>query len=314
MSKEVYDEFKQQLLEAEPGNMALRKETTDKNSKGISEIFRIPKYKEMLDDDHLTPIVDKFNAVANRDTRGLIFQDTDKKAQQTKDMNKLLKAANFEYNELITINNRVSYALDYARGCAYRNIYLASELINYVLGSSRGGGLTSVKDSMNISSIDATVDVNSYKLNESSMDSAMNVIANISDTILSSIDNKEMERFISKNPKAALGAAVVTGILALGAGIKTYYKNLEANAEAQSKITDGIKAISEGYTKGKSQMLRKIEILGGIVKCNDGFMAVYEPLREKVFDNGDLNLTKMDIMQFAAAAKEYSKVAKSTIN
>ena len=43
-------------------------------------------------------------------------------------------------------------------------------------------------------------------------------------------------------------------------------------------------------------------------------MAVYEPLREKVFDNGDLNLTKMDIMQFAAAAKEYSKVAKSTIN
>lgn len=146
------------------------------------------------------------------------------------------------------------------------------------------------------------------------MDSAMNVIANISDTILSSIDNKEMERFISKNPKAALGAAVVTGILALGAGIKTYYKNLEANAEAQSKITDGIKAISEGYTKGKSQMLRKIEILGGIVKCNDGFMAVYEPLREKVFDNGDLNLTKMDIMQFAAAAKEYSKVAKSTIN
>ena len=199
VSKEVYDEFKQQLLEAEPGNMALRKETTDKNSKGISEIFRIPKYKEMLDDDHLTPIVDKFNAVANRDTRGLIFQDTDKKAQQTKDMNKLLKAANFEYNELITINNRVSYALDYARGCAYRNIYLASELINYVLGSSRGGGLTSVKDSMNISSIDATVDVNSYKLNESSMDSAMNVIANISDTILSSIDNKEMERFISKN-------------------------------------------------------------------------------------------------------------------
>lgn len=314
VSKEVYDEFKQQLLEAEPGNMALRKETTDKNSKGISEIFRIPKYKEMLDDDHLTPIVDKFNAVANRDTRGLIFQDTDKKAQQTKDMNKLLKAANFEYNELITINNRVSYALDYARGCAYRNIYLASELINYVLGSSRGGGLTSVKDSMNISSIDATVDVNSYKLNESSMDSAMNVIANISDTILSSIDNKEMERFISKNPKTALGAAVVTGILALGAGIKTYYKNLEANAEAQSKITDGIKTISEGYTKGKSQMLRKIEILGGIVKCNDGFMAVYEPLREKVFDNGNLNLTKMDIMQFAAAAKEYSKVAKSTIN
>ena len=29
VSKEVYDEFKQQLLEAEPGNMALRKETTD---------------------------------------------------------------------------------------------------------------------------------------------------------------------------------------------------------------------------------------------------------------------------------------------
>lgn len=42
-------------------------------------------------------------------------------------------------------------------------------------------------------------------------------------------------------------------------------------------------------------------------------MAVYEPLRKKVFEDGDTNLTKMEIMQLAAVANEYSKTAKAKI-
>lgn len=325
MPKNIYGEFKKQLLKAksrlflkrEQRNMVLRKETSKIFSRGHSEISRISKYKKLLDDDHLTPIINQFHIVSNRNTRSFIFfQDTDKKAQQTKDMNELLKAAKYEYDELTAISKNVSYALNYARGCAYRNVYLAFDLINYIRSSNNGGRLRTVEDSINISSIDATVNVKSYRLNDSAMDSAMEELMNVGDIVksaMSAIDDKELERLLTKNPTIALGAAAVIALASVGAGLVTYFRSLNANAEAQSKITDGIKAISEGYTEGKSQMLRVIEILDGIVKCNNGFMAIYEPLRKRVFEKGDVNLTQMEFMQLAAAAREYSKVAKSTI-
>lgn len=83
--------------------------------------------------------------------------------------------------------------------------------------------------------------------------------------------------------------------------------------QKQSQFTDNINKIAEGYAEGKADALRSIEIIRSIVKCNDGFLAIYEPLRKKVFDDGDLNLTKMEVMQLAAAANEYSKVAKATV-
>ena len=100
---------------------------------------------------------------------------------------------------------------------------------------------------------------------------------------------------------------------AVGASVAQYLQKLDNNAEAQKQLTDNIQAIADGYIEGKANMLRAIEIIGSIVKCNDGFMAVYEPLRKKVFEDGDTNLTKMEIMQLAAVANEYSKTAKAKI-
>ena len=308
VSDDVYGEFKQQLLNAGPGKMLMRQEIKGRYSQGISEIMHLPKYKDMLEDDHLTPIINKFDAVSRRNTRGFLFDSTDKKEAQTRDMAELFNAAKYEYDELMDISKKVSYALNYARGCAFRNIYLATELINYIVGSNRGGGLTTAQDGIDFSSANTTdVSLDSFELNGSSIESAVNTVAFLSDAVM---DNAALSQFVDENPKVAAGFAIVA---AVGAGVVQYFQNLENNAEAQRQLTDNIQVIADGYTEGKANMLRAIEIIGGIVKCNDGFMAVYEPLRKKVFEDGDTNLTKMEIMQLAAAANEYSKTAKAKI-
>ena len=71
--------------------------------------------------------------------------------------------------------------------------------------------------------------------------------------------------------------------------------------------------ISEGYAFGKANTLRAIEIIGAIAKSNMGFMAIYEPLRERVFEKEDFNLTQIEIMALVKAANEFKKTAKASI-
>lgn len=310
LSEDVYDEFKRQLLEAGPGNMVLRQgNSAGRYSQGIGEIFSMPKYKAMLEDDHLTPIISKFRAVSRRNTKGLFFDNPDKKERQTNDMKALLDAAQYEFDELTKVSKKVSYALNYARGCAYRNLYLATELINYVRGSNRGGGLTMAHDKIGVPAIaqDSTTDFELDGWGEGQETSAIETISFIGNTVM---DDPSLLQFAFNNPKVALGVAAVA---TLGTVLLSIFNDEDEYAQIQSQLTDSINKIADGYTEGKAGTLRAIEIISGIVKCNDGFLAIYEPLRKKVFDDGDLNLTNMEMMQLAAAANEYSKVAKAKV-
>ena len=309
VSDEVYGEFKQQFLNADPGKMLMRQEIREQSSKGYCMITNLPKYKEMLYDDRLSPIISQFNAVSRRRTRGVFFEEsTDKKTAQTQDMAKLCEAAKYEYDELMKLNKYLSYALNYARGCAFRNIYLATELINYVVvGSNRGGGLTTANDEFNLSEINQSFKIDTSDLNISSAAVAMCTIGYMSTTFM---NNASLTQFADNNPKVMTG---IFAVAALSAAISQHYENIEANAEAQRKLAENISKIADGYTEGKGNMLRVLEIISGIVKCNDGFMAVYEPLKKRVFEEGNTDLTKMEIMQLAAAANEYSKTAKAQI-
>ena len=201
--------------------------------------------------------------VSRRNTRGFLFESTDKKEAQTRDMAELFNVAKYEYDELMGISKKVSYALSYARGCAFRNIYLATELINYIVGSNRGGGLTAAQDGIDFSSVNTTdVSVDSFELNGSSIESAVNTVAFLSDAVM---DNASLSQFVYENPKFAAGFATVA---AVGASVAQYLQKLDNNAEAQKQLTDNIQAIADGYIEGKANMLRAIEIIGSIVKCN----------------------------------------------
>ena len=55
------------------------------------------------------------------------------------------KKAGKEYGRLIKKCQKAVFVLDYARTCAYRNVYLGVELINLIRMSTGGGSLDTVQ-------------------------------------------------------------------------------------------------------------------------------------------------------------------------
>lgn len=305
----VYKEFQNQIKQSRTNVDALRSEVPVSNSQGFSLLQKLPTYKMLLNDDKLTPIINHFEAVRNRDTSAfLFFTDTGKETQQTRDMKHLVDNAKQEYDELQMINSKLSYALDFVRGCAYRNIYLGVELINYVRTSHGGGSLEKQQDSTEISNIDSndlSFDTTDIDVNIS--DQVFSSLLNLGDSVL---DDRDMTEFVFKNPKVSIGLAAVA---AIGSAVDAYFTKRAANADLQNHLADAISKIADGYTEGKGQMLRVIEIIKAIVKANDGFMAIYRPLAKKVFEDGDVNLSKAEQTQLGAAINEYKKVSETKI-
>ena len=121
-----------------------------------------------------------------------------------------------------------------------------------------------------------------------------------------------MLNFAKANTKVAMGAVAATAITS--AAIE-YFSKLSQNANMQAEMTKNISIMSEGYNSGQAQALRAIEIIKAIVNANNGFMAIYEPMRKTVYEDKNLaNITMKDIQQLAQATQEYQKISKSKIN
>lgn len=89
------------------------------------------------------------------------------------------------YDHLKDINNKVSYALDYARACAYRNLYLGAELINYVRTTKGGTTLTTVKDGTDMVDLGSQMtQVDLSNCNTNVMDAALNTLSDMGTTVL----------------------------------------------------------------------------------------------------------------------------------
>lgn len=314
VSPEVYKEFKKQYDISRNTPMVLRQEIPAASSPGAKELMLLVNYEGLLHDDHLTPIVDRFNAVANRNTNKSGFlsfmTDSDKKAQQTRDLQELATAAKQEYDELMEINRHVSYALEFARGCAYRNIYLGAELINYLRDTAGGGALAKAQDTNEMISLNQDdLNIEAFSIDSNVSGAVGNTLGTMINAVM---DNRQLQQLVKDNPKMAAGIAAVA---ALGSAAVSYASNLYNNAKAQSQLIDTVQQLSDGYTEGKSGMLRAIEIIGAIVEANKGFMAVYEHLSKRVFVDGVTNpqQLKMDIAQLGQATSKYKRIADSKI-
>ena len=314
VSSDVYQEFKRQYDRSRNAPMVMRQDIPAASSKGAKELMQLANFKGLLEDDHLSPIIDRFNAVANRNTNKSGFlsfmTDTDKKAQQTRDLQKLATAAKQEYDELMEINKHVSYALEFVRGCAYRNIYLGAEMINYIKDTAGGGSMEKAQDSTDMINLSQdTVNIEAFSIDANVSDAALNTIGMMANTVM---DNKQLQQLVKNNPKMSAGIAAVA---AIGSAAYSYMNNLANNAEAQHQLINTVNQISEGYTEGKAAMFRAIEIIGAIVEANKGFMAVYAPLSKRVYVDGEIVPAKLktDLTLLAKATKEYKKIADSKI-
>ena len=129
------------------------------------------------------------------------------------------------------------------------------------------------------------------------------------------LSDKDTRNFMKENPKYALAGA---GLALIGAFIREAMdareQSMENNTEAQERIVQAVQNIADGYVEAQSELFRCIELIRAIIKVNDGFMNIYEPIKQKVFSaNNSEEITMKDVQQLTLALNEYNKVSKSTI-
>ena len=121
---EVYTEFHLENQGDVWPAMDFRHGVLNDEGHALPEMENLPSFRALIEDDHLTPLVEEFEEVANRSTDKEGFfsflTDSGKNAAKSEDMQRLTQAANEEFNEMKNISERVFYLLAYVRGCAYR--------------------------------------------------------------------------------------------------------------------------------------------------------------------------------------------------
>ncbi|MEE1094628.1 MAG: hypothetical protein U0L08_06815, partial [Bacteroidales bacterium] len=233
------------------------------------------------------------------------YTSTDKMKNQTYKFANLANSMVEEIYELANTQNILNTELTKIRLTAYRNIYLAVELLNYQRDNAGGKGLYVEKDSINanVSQIQ-TIDINFDKI-------SMN-FNEVSNKALKGFDKSMASlRSMGYNPgkKAALGLAALS---AIGAHISQRYQVIEQNRSEQYRITTEIKKIIPQLQQGRADLLRTIEVMEAIVKSNNGFYAVYAPLRDKVF-NYNKEMTQEDVVVLIDAISSFKKTSTTKL-
>lgn len=312
----TYPFFKKQLELAQIQNNYNVLRIEKDNPTALSHLNKLGSYTKLLNENKMTPILNDLNDIKEIETTGWFGrQSVDALAQKTGMLQELFSAARYEYKELESVNKDISYLLEYVRVCAYRNIYLGAELLNYIRDNAGGKSLTTEKGMVDM-------DVKLENINISVDSLKMDVISNITTTISSTIqtgaellENKEVMKFVNKNPKASAGIAA--GAI-IGSAFINYTEErnekIKQNNKIQRDAIKNIQKIVDNYTKGQGALLRAIEIIKAITKANSGFMQVYEPLKNKVFDDNKVSSVTMDdIRQLAIATNEYNKISKAKL-
>lgn len=273
---------------------------------------RIVDCVNLLNDNKIESILKELEWVKNRDVSGFLglYTDTGKLSEQYEDMKKLRNAAHEEYEELGVICDELSDALDQLRTYAFQNIYLGVELLNIIRQGAGGGNLERETDMINFDDIDLSlfsVAFQGYKTNNVS--DTIKKYDNIARTI---VNNKNVRQFIYSNKKVATGAALIgvaTMAMSAAADHAAKVDRIQAN---QANIVKDMQTIVDGYTEGRAQLYRVIEVAQSIVKANEGFMYIYNQLKTKVFDRNQMP-TLPEIQDLCKAIKSYKEISNSKI-
>lgn len=273
---------------------------------------RIADCKKLLDNNKIDTILNELDYVRNRDVSGFLdlYTDTDKLTTQYEDMKKLRKAAIEEYDELNKVCEELNSALDHIRTYAFRNIYLGIELLNYIREGAGGSGLVKENDQVNMQEFDISQFSTTFQGYETSnVATTKTKYDSIARTI---VNNKDVRQFIYSNKKVATGIALVgAATLAMSAAADHSAKvdRIKAN---QANIVKDMQVIVDGYTEGRAQLYRVIEVAQSIVKANEGFMYIYKQLKTKVFDCNQ-EPTLPEIQDLCKAIKSYKEISNSKL-
>ena len=273
---------------------------------------RIDDCINLLDNNMIDEILHELEYVKNRDVSGFLglYTDTDKMSEQYEDMKKLREAAVEEYEELNMVCDELNSALDHIRTYAFRNIYLGIEMLNYIREGAGGSGLIKESDYVSMQELDISQFSNTfqgYKTNNVS--DTIKKYDNLARTI---VNNRDFRKLVYSNKKVAAGAALIgvaTMAMSAAADHAAKVDRIQAN---QANIVKDMQTIVDGYTEGRAQLYRVIEVAQSILKANEGFMYIYNQLKTKLFDSNQVP-TLPEIQDLCKAIKAYKEISNSKI-
>ena len=319
LSDKVYSDFKKVSdCSVKTGDYSLLRK--DSKEKTIIE-SSIPLYsgelttiKKKLDENQMEEIAENWNIAKDYDTTNWLrlWTSVSKMKEKTRLMKEFYDAARFEFKELEGISEKTNYILGYSRLCAFRNIYLGVELINYTRDNSGGKRLKAQSDLIN--SKTELADINFSNGDISTNISIIDNISSFADSANSFISDKDNFDFALNNPKTAAGvAAAGLALQFIGDWLEKRSQAIENNNKIQKEIIESFEKLSDAYLVCQSQMYRAIEIITAIVNANKGFLSVYVPLRDRVFSEKG-SLSNIDIQNLVLASKKFKKISDSTLN
>ena len=311
----VFESFNDALNEAEKsGNLEILRTDKDEDSilsnKPLKQERVLTKYKSELEDDKVSPLYEQLLAVSDQDTSATgilgfvtmgLATDKDKVIRKTQQLKSLYEAALYEVQELKEVATGINEILKYSRVCAYRNIFLGAELLNYVRDNAGGKSLKTANDSIDV---DFNFDIPDFNNKELSVNTIGIIGSSINSTLMYYGSNQEAANYAAENPKAAL---LATGLKMIGDYFEKRAEVIDNNLDQQAEILELFPQVVDGYLEGKSNTLRAIEIITAIINANKGFVKIYAPLRDKVFKEGVVPSLK-DIQQLTIATREYNKI------
>lgn len=309
----VYKKFADQLHKAiSMQNFNLLRVDFDEKALLASKEYdfstKVASYKGTIEKMDISYWINQYDSVKNIETSGFLgFTNIDKLASKTQNLQKLYTPIKREYDKLRNVTDDVNYYLTFVRTVAYRNIYLGVELLNYIRDNAGGKSLMAQKDKVNAGDAMIVGNVTSDRLHMDSMDNVANTLNGL---MSSALEDKELRKFVMKNPKMATGAAALAVV---GNLLDERIEKIENNNELQEQLITSISQMVDGYNSGKAGLLRAIEVIKALSKANIGFLAIYAPLRDKFFVEECTTATMMDLQNLAKATQEYKHISDTKL-
>lgn len=253
--------------------------------------------------------------VLKGDSSGVEFEITKLKEIESV-RNKAVKL----HNELARISKDLNLYLLQSRASAYRNLYLAKELISKIKFTKGQEQKLQTDISLDEREIAILQNLSNYIDTNVSMDWEA--------TINMSIDNANMLMDSGLKTGWAIGVGVAASLVgnAMNA-LQKEQKAREAAVNVSAEVVSHLDEITKEITKNQSRILRTGEILEALYNANKAFVHAYVPLRDQIYGEtpsikGFLNNGKpsedlikdtnfiQSVRHLAQVCSEYNKINK----
>ncbi len=229
-------------------------------------------------------LLKNLKSIRNQDveSRFLFFHwiSSRKVEKQTEDYKRLLDETVNLYNRMLTYATKLNEQLSYIRLCAYRNLYLGIELLDYDREIPVGGN-----------SLHTIVDDDGFVTTD---------VPNVTNLAYKTRFSQELIETADDI------ADVIIGLFT------ERWEMIEECSELQLQIIQEMDRMIGQMQEYEAWVARANEVARSVVEANKGYMAVYAPLRDKVFVRGE-RLSMEDVSVLTKILNAYNRISANKI-